>query len=363
MAKSGRTLAELAAEITRQQAAKKDFVAASCNMSLDVATPECPRLKVGDLASFPIRPIAHGQIAEYLEIPKGYYDRMLAGQPSLLANNVNTWLASKPQDKRMVRTLDNNVRAVLSDRYRPLENYDLAEAVLPVLQEQELYIVSCEITERRMYIKAFDRRIERDIKVKGSDPAHTFLKDVVYPSITISNSEVGDGAVNVAAGLYTGGCTNFASFSDSRMRKYHTGGKSASLGESVYELLSDETKRLTDQAVWHQVRDVVKSAFELARFEELVGRVSETADRKISGDVVKAVEVVQAKFGMTKAEGGSVLKHLIEGGALSQYGLMNAVTRTAEDIPSYDRASDVERMGGRVIELSKREWEEIARAA
>lgn len=363
MAKSGRSLQDLATEITRQQDAKKDFVSNAAVMALDVRTPECPRLKVGDLASFPVRPIAHGQIAEYLEIPKGYYDRMLAEKPKLLASNVNTWLAAKPNDKRMVRTLDGNVRAVLSDRYRPLENFDLAEAVLPVLQEQELYIVSCEITERKMYIKAFDRRIEREIKIKGSDPAHTFLKDVVYPSITISNSEVGDGAVNVAAGLYTGGCTNFAAFSDSRMRKYHTGNKSSSLGESVYELLSDETKRLTDQAVWHQVRDVVKSAFEMARFEELVGRVSASADNKIGGDVVKAVEIVQQRFNMSKAEGGSVLKHLIEGGALSQYGLFNAVTRTAEDLPSYDRATEFERIGGKIIELPKHDWELIAKAA
>ena len=35
----------------------------------------------------------------------------------------------------MVRTLDGQVRAVLSDRYRRLDNYDLAENVLPILQQ------------------------------------------------------------------------------------------------------------------------------------------------------------------------------------------------------------------------------------
>jgi len=34
-----------------------------------------------------------------------------------------------------------------------------------------------------------------------------------------------------------------------------------------------------------------------------------------------------------------LLRHLIEGGDLSQYGLINAVTRTAEDAKFYDRAS------------------------
>ncbi|MBL0089244.1 MAG: hypothetical protein IPP44_22195 [Ideonella sp.] len=34
----------------------------------------------------------------------------------------------------MVRTLDGQARAFLSDRYRRLDNYDLCEHVLPMLQ-------------------------------------------------------------------------------------------------------------------------------------------------------------------------------------------------------------------------------------
>ena len=39
----------------------------------------------------------------------------------------STWLQSD-DDRRMIRTLDGNVRAVLSDHYRRLDNFDLAEA-------------------------------------------------------------------------------------------------------------------------------------------------------------------------------------------------------------------------------------------
>ena len=35
----------------------------------------------------------------------------------------------------MVRTLDGNARAFLSDRYRRLDNYDLLAHVLPMLRE------------------------------------------------------------------------------------------------------------------------------------------------------------------------------------------------------------------------------------
>jgi len=387
--KQGKTLQQLAIEIERQSKAKQDFVAPVGQIGVAV-TDEGVKLVLGDgnfpatalgdaggtnvvalktAQSYGMNNLANAQMAEYLGIPKPYYDRCLQEQPALLAENVNRWLQrisksakkGKPE-KRLVRLLDGNVRAILSDRYRPLENYDLATAVLPVLQEQELCITSCEITERRLYIKAFDKRIEREIKLKGSDPAHTFLTDVVYPSITISNSEVGSGSLSVAAGLYTGGCTNFASFNDSRMRKYHVGGKALDV-DGIQEMLSDDTKRLTDAAVWAQTRDVVRSAFDAARFEELVGRIQATTEQRIEGDVVKAVAVVSMQFGFTKAEQSDVLKHLIQGGDLSRYGVFNAITRTAQDLPDYERATEFERSGGQVIELPSKDWERIARAA
>lgn len=375
--KTGKTLVELAQEIQRQAESKKDFIAPTGQ--IQVVVPEQhdqPMLALGAISSgnvvpldarqFEINALAHGQLAELTGVPKAYYDRCMREAPKLFADNVNTWLRqlanNSKQGRRLIRTLDGNVRAILSDSYRPLENFDLANAVLPVLQEQNLFIASCEVTERRLYIKAFDRGIEREIAIKGSDPAHTFLKDVVFPSITISNSEVGYGALSIAAGIYTGGCTNFASFNDSRMRKYHVGSKAAGSDE-VYALLSDKTRQLTDAAIWAQVRDVVKSAFEIAQFEKLVGRIQETSVQKIEGDVVKVVDLAGEKLGFTKDENKNVLKWLIEGGDLSRYGLFNAITRTAEDLPSYDRATEFERAGGRVIELPRNEWELLAKAA
>jgi len=66
---------------------------------------------------------------------------------------------------------------------------------------------------------------------------------------------------------------------------------------------------------------------------------------------------------LTESEGDSILQHLIRGGDLSQYGLMNAVTRTAEDAASYDRATELEAMGQRVVDLAANEWRQIAEAA
>jgi hypothetical protein len=211
-----------------------------------------------------------------------------------------------------------------------------------------------------LYIKAFAAGLAREIKLTGHD--HIVKQDVCSPVICISNSEVGFGALSIIAGLFTKGCTNLAFFDDSKLRKYHIG-KSAGDVAQLQEVLSDKTKRLTDAAVWSQVRDVVSSAFDPKRFDTLIERVQETTTQKIEGDVVKVVDLASDVIGLTKSEGKGVLKHLIEGGDLSRYGLFNAITRTAEDLGDYDRATEIERAGGKVIELPRNQWEALAEAA
>jgi hypothetical protein len=85
------------------------------------------------------------------------------------------------------------------------------------------------------------------------------------------------------------------------------------------------------------------------------------ADR-IEGDPVQVVEVAAKQLGIFDSERGSVLKHLVNCGDLSRYGLFNAVTRAAEDVDSYDRATEFEKMGGNIIELPRGDWQRIANA-
>lgn len=48
---------------------------------------------------------------------------------------------------------------------------------------------------------------------------------------------------------------------------------------------------------------------------------------------------------------------------LSRFGLYNAITRLSQDVESYDRATELERIGAQVIELAKPDWKVLAEAA
>ncbi len=366
--KSGLSLVELAQEIERQASAKKDFLASPDAMSLEVVDDKAVQLRLGtngDAQRFDVNAVAHGQLAQYTGVPKAYYDKMKAEAPELLAENVNTWLGKNAGGKkRQVRVLDNRVRAVLSDGYRQLENEDLANVVLPILLDLKLEIMSAQITPTRLYIKAVDERIKKDVPTgrKIGDGSHVFF-DTVSPAIIVSNSEVGHGHLSVETGIFTKVCTNLATISASGMKRRHVGARSAlTEGEEIAHLLSDETKRATDKAVWLQVQDVVKGAFNEVRFGEITDRMKGLTETRLD-DPVKVIEVARKKFDVTEGEGKSILKRLIEGGDLTAYGFMNAVTRTAEDLEDYDRASDFEKLGGKLIELPRHEWQELAKAA
>ena len=154
--KQGRTLQELAAEIERRSKNKKDYTvrANALRMTTQDTDLDPKHAQVGFWLGderYGVNNIAHAQIADYLKIPKAYYDRMLAEAPELLARNVNQWFEEIGADKlRMARTMDGNVRALLSNGYRRFENEQFAEAVLPVISDLGLDIMSAEITDRRL---------------------------------------------------------------------------------------------------------------------------------------------------------------------------------------------------------------------
>ena len=348
--KNGKSIVELAIELERQSKAKADYIADTRVLSMTDYSGKLA-IKNDSYEELTITDHAHTQIAQRLEIPNKYYNRMRNEVPNLLAANVNEWFHSKPE-RRMVRTLDGLVRAFLSDRYRRLDNFDLAEAALPILAQmgEGIEIVSSELTGSRMYIKAINRRLEMEVK-KG---------DVVQAGVCITNSEVGLGSLKVEPLVYRLICVNGMIAQDFATKKYHVG-RVADEGEA-YELYSDETLKADDKAFYLKVQDTVRAAVDVAKFGQIVNRMRSATEQKIEGNPVAAVSVLSEKFCYDNDEKSGILTHLIQGGDLTAYGLMNAVTRTSQDLTDYFSATDLERDGSKLLSLPAATWKAIATA-
>jgi hypothetical protein len=226
-------------------------------------------------------------------------------------------------------------------------------------------VMSAEITDRRMYIKAVDPKVVRELAKTGArfgDGGHTIVR-VASPAITISNSEVGHGAWGVRGGYYDQFCSNLAFFGERSMQQAHIGGKHTIAEGELYALLSDRSKRLDSAALYSKLVDVVRGVFDRVKFDAMIDKVEDTRNDKITGDIPVVVDVTAKRLGLNDTERKSVLQHLIEGGELSRFGMMNAITRMSADVESYDRATDLERIGAQVIELPKDDWRVLAEAA
>lgn len=363
--RTGLDIVELAKKIKANQAAKEDFIAETSKVTMQVenrvATLELPTpvkseagTSVTKLRTFPVNEIAHNQIAARLNIPVKYYDRMRSEAPDLLATNVNAWFRKNPE-KRMIRAMAGNVRAFLSNKYNRIENEEIAEVVLPILyQIPDMKIVSAEVTERRLYIQALSPRLEGEVK-KG---------DVVQAGVTITNSEVGHGAVGVYPLVYRLICLNGMIANDAKLRANHVGGRI----EETEDLYADDTRAADDRAILLKVRDHVSAAVDEVRFRARVEKMRGLTEVKLSAsDVGPAVEVLAKKIGANETEKGGILASLIESGDLSAWGVLNAVTHQAHRAADYDRSVELERFGGQLLELPRSGWREIlepvARAA
>lgn len=347
--KVGKSLIDLATEIERQAKSKQDYIADTRQIAM---LPDSGKLAISNVTQpMQLRHHAHRQLADRIGVPFKYYERMLTQTPELLAQNVNHWLQAEPE-RRMVRTLDGDVRAFLSDRYARIDNYDVAQVVIPILRDNGMVVRSCEVTESRLYIKATAPQITA--KVEGSRR----VGDVVEAGALVTNSEIGMGALSVKPFWMFLACLN-GMVRDKVMHAAHIGRKQ----DAVDGLLSDSTKRAEDSVVLMKLRDVLKGAMDAARFQREIERISEQTQQKLTGDPAKAVELLSNELGLSDQEQGGVLRHLIEGGDLSRFGVTNAVTRLAEDVQSYDRATEIEALGGSIIDLSATQWTRIAEAA
>lgn len=342
--KAGKTLQELAMELDRQQAVKKDMIVDMGALSMDPGdTGLALQVTGGSMAAqYGINDIAHRQIGQTLKIPALYYDRMRTEYPELLAQNVNGWFARTPDTKRMLRTMDGTARALLSDRYRRIDNFEVASAVLPIISGMDgASVESCELTESRMYLKVVNPRVTAEVK-KG---------DIVQAGIIISNSEVGMGSVNVSPLVYRLVCSNGMIAQDGAVRKYHVG--RANEGGEDFSIYRNETIEADDKAFLMKLEDSVKAAVNQARFAAIVDKMREATEATMEAKVVpQVVELASKEYGITEAEGKGILGHLIAGGDLSLYGLANAVTRQAQDVESYDRSTELEATGYKIITMA-----------
>ncbi len=368
--KQGKPLAEVLSELQYQNKMKRDYVAPAKAFRLeDNGETFTLSRNDGTQEMFNTTDLFHRQIGSTLDIPAKYYDQMRKLKPELLARNVNAWFGDREQNY-MIRSMRYDeytsdgrstsdvspqnpsvARALLSDRYRRIDNTEIATAVLPLFAGQsDMEIISSAVTDTRLWLKVLNHKLEQEVK-----PG-----DVVQAGVVISNSEVGLGAVSVQPLIYRLVCSNGLIAGDVGERRTHIG-RAVEAADEKYNIYSDDTREAEDKLLLMKLRDATKAALEESKFAMIVDKLRDSTEAKITGHVPDVVELTSKAYGLNQGEQESILDYLIAGGDLSLYGLSNAVTRASQDIESYDRATTLENIGWQVVNMSPSQWREINR--
>ena len=141
-----------------------------------------------------LKPIAQNEISNRLGIPITYLRRC---SEELQSENLNHWLGEEKNEKLFVRFKGDEVRAIFTPRYKPVDNSTVIEKLYEMgFKETEL--TQCHIDEEFMLLNL----------PSGDKSFSINPHDRMVPGISISNSEVGISSLGIAAYILRLVCTN-----------------------------------------------------------------------------------------------------------------------------------------------------------
>lgn len=338
----GRSFEAVATELDRQVKVRRDHILSTTDISV-TGRNNGITINHADMGEMFLTAHTQKQMAADLQIPYTYWQRCGNDSPDLLAQNVQHWLGKTSKNK-LVRTLDGGARAWLSDKYKRLDSYPLLETVYPHLVKAGMKVESVEVTGSRFYLKV--RSPGRVIEPRVGDQLAFGLQ--------ISNSEVGAGPVRVSMFVYELRCANGMVIPISygqEMTKRHLGRRLADTADL------NATEQFDSAAFWKDLQDHVATTMEGSGFEEFCNQFIASDSDKIAPETTRENIVKRAaeQFTLTQDEQDRVLVHW-DANESSRYGLIRAITRSAEDHPDYDRATELETLGGVLVDLGPREW-------
>jgi len=326
-------------------------------------------------------PVARQQIASKANIESRTAERLRENYPVEYDGLINAIWQKEPK-KVMLRTYEHNatqhdsmvrdglgsalvspntgvLRALMSDKYKTFDNDHLLEAVVPTLRDSEAQwkVVKASITDQKMVI-----RFKSDV-ITGSGAQ---VNDVMAHGIGISNSETGHGSVSVFEILWTLFCLNGMQTQKKSRSAHLTSSRSDS---DTWAMLTDQSKKLDNQALSSKLRDISAGYASRESFDESCERMRSAAGDVIEGDGQAAVEALGGVLKLSKSETSSVLAGLLltvgqqgyAGQPISRATLVNAVTQAAHKAP-LDHVDEWQNLGGRVLDLPANQWSTVSQA-
>jgi len=159
----------------------------------DLSFDNLETVRIGDAETHRLREIAQRSISYRLGIPFQYLKKC---PPDIQALNMNYWIEHERNDELFFRYDGDDVRAIFTTKYRPVDNFEVLER-LDSLGYGPDTRVQCKLDNEFMLLSIMDGN--KAFKING---------DTFKPGVSISNSEVGLASLGIAAFVLRLICSN-----------------------------------------------------------------------------------------------------------------------------------------------------------
>ena len=364
------TLHDMVTLLQQQHTAKLDLVLPATALRSDrgvwqVAGTGEPVLGPDGVTTEPGRFLPTGTcdagIADKLGIPTAYLRRLREDHLPLYDANVNGWLDHDPGRQFLLRLLrggeglEGVARAVLSSRYRFVDNLDVLVAVLDGIRSTgaDVRVGRCDLTERRMYVQISSPAVAAHAQrllagyVSPFTGARGADNPLVFAGFVLSNSETGHGSYSIVPRLVVQVCDNGLTITKDAMREVHLGGR---LDPGVVRW-SEGTQRAAVNLITRQAADAASTFLSPDYLHRTLAGIEADAGVPVR-DVPATLKYVSSQLRFTDDQQTAILDHFITGGQRTTGGILQAVTSAAQIQDDADTAYDMERLALRAMTLA-----------
>jgi hypothetical protein len=299
-------------------------------------------------------------MADKLGIPVAYLRRLRAEHVALYDANINGWLEQQPGRRLLIRALrgeggDGVARAVLSERYRFVDNLDVLLAVLDGIRSAgaDVEVRQCDLTERRMYVQIASQSVAGRADVLLRDYVSPFTgargadNPLVFAGFVLSNSETGHGSFSITPRLIAQVCSNGYTITKDAMREVHLGGR---LDAGVVQW-SAGTQQAAIDLISRQAADATATFLTGEYLRSSLGEIGRRAGVPLR-DVPATLKYVAAQCRFTDEQQAIILDHFIGSADRTAGGVLQAVTSAAQVQDDADVGYEMERLAVRAMTLA-----------
>ena len=291
--KKGQEIKQMLKQINNDVKFKKDYIITLNALQINESNTTYPNLQITDSADqYNLNDHSLNNLCNKLEIGTRYISKCLPVSQSLVTHNLNFWINNTKSRELMLRTVEghdiNRVRAIMTNRYKRIDNDVVANATLNKLMDMGAELKYSHYDGDNLNITAVLPKLEGEV-VEG---------DFVQGGITITNSEIGQGSLVVKPFIYRLVCTN-GMVAPEYLNQFYA----KHVGKMIIDIDNDDQ--------WKTIVSKMEQQLELVAnpelFEENLNRLKQATEQKINSH---QIEVLAKNHGLSDVERAGVFERL-----------------------------------------------------